>query len=527
MTSKPLRILLVDDDEDDLVLVRDLLRQIGSDRYQSDWCSEYGEAIRRLTEGGFDLCIVDYRLGVKDGIELIEEARSRSIGVPLILLTGQGDRETDLAAMEAGAADFLDKSQLNADMLERALRYAVHSHRIERQRAQLLAVAEQQAAQLRYLANELTRAEQRERRRVAQTLHDHLQQLLVAAKMRMDRVGVKASAQGDEQLRVAVKQVQQLLSDSIEASRTLTVQLSPPVLHDRGLVPALEWLSRQFLKEHNLDVQVIPRDGVEINDDSVRDFLFQAVRELLFNVVKHAGTERAEVETAQTESGEFAVTVQDYGRGCDAERVIHAPRQEGFGLFHIQQRLAFLGGKFDAESQEDEGCRITLTVPLVSQEVIEEETRQASAQAQALPTIPAIPRPRPHNPDAVRVLLVDDHKILREGIAGLLLDQPTIAVVGEAADGQAAIDLVRELKPDVIVMDVSMPVLSGIEATRRIREEWPAVQVVGLSMHEKDDMAVAMREAGAFAYLPKGGPADDLVRAILLAARESAAARVP
>jgi len=114
----------------------------------------------------------------------------------------------------------------------------------------------------------------------------------------------------------------------------------------------------------------------------------------------------------------------------------------------------------------------------------------------------------------IRILVVDDHDIVREGLVGLLDHAADIEVVGEAGSGQEAIDLARDLRPDVIVMDVSMPGMDGIEATRRITAECPGIRVVGLSMHDGDSVVRRMRDAGAAAYVTKGGPADDLLDAV-------------
>ncbi|MBI2201616.1 MAG: response regulator transcription factor, partial [Armatimonadetes bacterium] len=86
----------------------------------------------------------------------------------------------------------------------------------------------------------------------------------------------------------------------------------------------------------------------------------------------------------------------------------------------------------------------------------------------------------------IRVLLADDHAIVREGVKMILIKEPDIEVVGEASDGQEALDLVDRLKPGVVVMDISMPGMGGIEATQHVRERYPGVNVLALTMHEDE-----------------------------------------
>jgi CheY-like chemotaxis protein len=122
--------------------------------------------------------------------------------------------------------------------------------------------------------------------------------------------------------------------------------------------------------------------------------------------------------------------------------------------------------------------------------------------------------PFPVERNVIRVLLADDHEILRAGIASLLTSARGIQVVGEAGDGARAVELATELEPDVVVMDVTMPKMNGIEATEQIVSSLPNVRVIGLSMHSESDMAQAMQRAGASAYVTKGGAAIDLIDAI-------------
>ncbi len=114
----------------------------------------------------------------------------------------------------------------------------------------------------------------------------------------------------------------------------------------------------------------------------------------------------------------------------------------------------------------------------------------------------------------IRVLVVDDHEVMRQGLAGLLTAEPDIEIVGEAVDGKVAVELTQQLGPDVLLMDISMPVMNGIEATRLIHARYPTVCVIGLSMFEEVEMAQAMWDAGAVAYLIKSGAADALVETI-------------
>jgi DNA-binding NarL/FixJ family response regulator len=121
------------------------------------------------------------------------------------------------------------------------------------------------------------------------------------------------------------------------------------------------------------------------------------------------------------------------------------------------------------------------------------------------------------------VLLADDHPIVRQGLHALL-EREGLDVVGEAADGHEAVAMAAALKPDVVVMDVNMPRMDGVEASKRIKRELPATVVIGLSMHEGGNHESAMRESGAAAYLTKDSAAERLIETIMRCRAESLSA---
>src|SRR5215831_7684559 len=131
MNDAPIRVLVVDDDEDDYIIARDLISSIRERRYKVEWAGTFNAGLEAVKRREHSICLLDYRLGEMTGLDLLRQARKSGCRVPMILLTGQGDHEVDVEAMKAGAADYLVKGQLNADTLERAMRYAIEGKRAE------------------------------------------------------------------------------------------------------------------------------------------------------------------------------------------------------------------------------------------------------------------------------------------------------------------------------------------------------------------------------------------------------------
>jgi CheY-like chemotaxis protein len=306
----------------------------------------------------------------------------------------------------------------------------------------------------------------------------------------------------DSPLRRLASEAGDLLAEAIGTSRTLTSELSPLVLRDRGLIAALEWLARWMGERHGLRVDVDLDRGAEPAEEAVRLALFEAARELLLTVSRHTGARRAWVEAERDGDGRLRLVVSDDGQGFEAEPSVPDPDGGGSGLFGLRERISWLGGTVSVDGAPGGGTSVAVTVPArLDERVI------------AAVTAPPI-RVTPSVAQEIRVLLVDDHEMVRQGLATMLEFEPDIVIVGEAANGREALRLARSLRPDVILMDITMPVMDGLEATRRISAEVPGVRVIGVSLHESSDMARAMAEAGAVGYLSKAGPTDRLVHEI-------------
>lgn len=375
------------------------------------------------------------------------------------------------------------------------------NHELERQVAERTRLAEARAALLQKLARELLDTEQRERRHLSQVLHDHLQQLLTAAQMRAHLLASHATGHEEAQ------ELLELLKEAIAESRSLAAELSPPVLA-RGLLPALRWLADQMLQKHHLRVVLDLSDAREPEDEQVSAFVLQAAQELLFNAVKHAGVEEVSLRLLAEESS-LLLEVADDGSGFDTNDL---EAQEGMvlgtGILSIRNRTELLGGEMEVASAPGHGSSFRLRMPV--------SIKAATGASKAVqPRLKISGTPTETGGAPIRVLIVDDHDIVREGLVGLLSNYAEIEIVGEACDGATAVAMAKELVPGVVLMDVTMPGINGIEATRQILTNEPSIRVIGLSMHEEQDVADQMMQAGAIAYVNKGGPYDGLIATIL------------
>ena len=375
---------------------------------------------------------------------------------------------------------------------------ATLSQRVKERTAEL----ELRATQLQRLAAELTNAEDRERERLAGFLHDDLQQHLAAMKLRAsmlvaDLIQPEAVEQAEEFTR--------MIDESIAKTRTLSHELAPPTPKSSGVASALEWLAEDMRQRYGLSITLEVDPQARLKSPVHASALVRAVRELLFNVHKHSGVHAAHVRVYRND-GEIHLSVRDKGVGFDPDTLQGTgATTPGIGLFAIMERIKLLGGRADVDSSTGNGCCVSLYMP-ASEHLLEAPSPAPAARLKR-------GSGRHETDGKIRVLLVDDQAVMREGLASLLTSAG-FQVAGQAASGREAIELTEVLIPDVILMDVSMAGMDGIEATGVIASRFPDVRVIGLSMHDDAGTSARMLHAGAWCYLCKTGPADDLLNAI-------------
>ena len=469
------------------------------------------------------LIVIDVNLPGMDGLEVCRIVKNDAATKHIMVLQMSAARGTAMdraVGLDCGADAYLvepvEPVELTATV--RALLRLAQSEEQMRKFAgeleQLVAERTQELVQsqerLRGLATELNLVEHRERKRLASDLHDYLAQLLVLAKMKLAQS--KPLAEQAPGCAEFINQADKVISDALTYTQTMVTELIPPYLHEFGLPTALRWLGDRMAQQALAVTVQIEDDDFSLPEDQAV-LLFQSVRELLINSAKYAQAGQAMVWLKQKD-GRLQIAVSDKGVGFNpAAPASNAltPLSSKFGLFSIRERMKALGGWFDLQSAPGQGTTATLVLPLErlvnKSEIFEVESAPRGPRVAAM-------HPTHRKESRTRVVLVDDHAMMRQGLRGMLESYPDVKVVGEAWNGEEAVACVEELRPAIVVMDIHMPKLNGIEATALIKSRYPDTIVIGLSVNANVVDREAMKRAGAMMLLPKEAAVEELYRAI-------------
>lgn len=569
-----LRVLIVEDDPLDAELAVRELRKSG---YDPEWqrVDTRADFMNYLVQDPPDIIISDHvmpQFSSSEALQCIFESR---LTTPFIVMSHAIGDEEAVRLIRNGAADYilkdrmarlgeavrhaLEKEQLRSQyaaaqedlrrlnqelerrIVERTAELEVANStlahelsqrkQIEEQLRQFTSTLEERVkertqqlstsyAKLRALATDLTVAEQTERRRLAMELHDYLAQILVVSRMKVAQL---LSQKHDPEVRKTLQAVDQLLHQSLDYTRSLVSELTPQALYESGLGAAIQWLGEQMRRQGVLDVEIdLGAPALPLPEaDAV--LLFHSIRELLFNVLKHGKINRAFVSVQCTQNV-LSITVSDQGCGFDVSR-LSEDHSDRFGLLSIRERMTALGGSFDLQSAPGKGTVASLHLPVtvssgsMAVEGVNPPVENAAPRRTFKPDL-VPPSPRETNAlTPLRVLIVDDHQMVREGLCSILKQYDDLTVVGQASTGEQALQLVRTLMPEVVIMDMHMPGWNGAESTKRILKEHPATVVIGLSVQTDSHVSDSMLAAGAAGFLPKDTIGSELYSTIHTAFR--------
>lgn len=361
-----MQLLLIEDDEVDKEIVYRLLK---SKDYRIHHVSTGKEALQFIEINHPDCILLDYRLPDVDGLMLLPLLVDDFF--PVIVLTGEDSPEVIVEAIQRGAQDYLVKGSLTTEMLTRSIKNAIDKsnlHKEINQKQQELAkqarVLAKRNQDVKALASALSLAEQRERRRISQILHDDVQQMLYGLAARIQILHIKSSPDAKEALKDLFTDIKDLIQQTIDITRILAVDLTPPVLKLGGISSGLEWLAQRMKQIHDLDVELKIKGDCHIENEDMRTLVLQLVQELLFNVVKHAQTKTAFL-SMEDKNQHIVIKVQDDGVGFDiSKKLTEQPHKiDGFGIYSIQERLNLFDGELEIMSEPGKGTTVTIILP--------------------------------------------------------------------------------------------------------------------------------------------------------------------
>ncbi len=367
---------------------------------------------------------------------------------------------------------------------------------------------------LRQLSGRLLQLQDEERRRIARDLHDTTGQKVAALSMSLDRVARLIDSRKPER-QEALEEGREIVRMIGEEIRTLSYLLHPPLLDESGLGSAVRWYAEGFQKRSGIQLNVNIASDLGRLTTEVEMTLFRVVQESLTNVHRYSGSPNAEISIS-SEPDSVRLEVVDHGKGIEvgAARVhVEGIAALGVGIPGMRERLRQLGGQLDVDFGR-EGTRVTAIVPFKKAKVAEAVVREDAATGS---------NAEKHSEDGVRlgnsdmrrrILIADDHEVMRRGVRGLLESHDEWAVCGEAFEGREAVTKWRELRPDLIIMDINMPGLTGIDAAQQIRKETPSAKILFFSVHESPQTVREVVNAGAQGYVAKSRAGHDLIDAV-------------
>jgi signal transduction histidine kinase len=387
MQTQATIILLIEDDEEDYILLKKHLSRIAGEHYEVLWETTYEQGLARMLEGKHDLCMLDYRLGAQNGIELITEARERGYLLPIVLLTGASEARIDILALQAGADDYIDKGHLQGELLQRVIRYAIERKKAEHEREKLL--REQ-------IANR--ELEQRRNEFTSMVVHE-IKTPLTSVKGYVQLLHRKSDRVGDEQTRLLtsrmdtqINKLTGLIDDLLDVTRINggKLQMREEYFAFDNLVQEVIADLQPLTEQHSIRLE--GETSAMVWGDRLR--IGQVITNFVTNAIKYApATDLIVVKTCSCEQS-VTLCVQDFGPGIPKEqqakvfdpfyRIVNPALREtpglGLGLHISSEIIQRHEGRIWVESEEGKGATFCFALSLDRKAALEPELPQEAIQ---------------------------------------------------------------------------------------------------------------------------------------------------
>jgi len=473
MLDKVTQLLLVEDDEDDYILTCDYLEQLDSHAFNVQWVSSPEQAIETLSKNEHDICLLDYRLGASNGLDVLKEAIANGFSGPIIMLTGQSDDELDSAALDAGAVDYLIKGEMSSSRFARAIRYALARKDVEGERVERLKAEAENRSKDRFLAH------------LSHELRTPLSSILGYTELLMQS---DFSQQAENELGVIYrngKHLLSLLNDVLDLSKIAAdkLELTPSEVNLDSMLADVYTLMRVSVLDKGLALKFESDQALPLvaRLDATR------VRQILINLINNAVkfTDKGEIVvkawTQHVDGTEMLFfSIKDSGMGIAPEKqqLIFKPFEQiadvesrsvggaGLGLAICAELLSRMQGNISLHSEIGKGSTFTISVYPGDISGVERQVLNFSSAPQLQSKL---------TPSKVhgRVLVVDDLRDLRMLVGHMI--SSCGARVDYAEHGQQALEKVRiadayKAPYDIIFIDIHMPIMGGKEATIELRK---------------------------------------------------------
>lgn len=482
--QKKARILIVEDDEDDFIIARDCIEELDEYYFTIDWVSTPDAALEQLRLNQHDVCLLDYQLGALTGLTVLDKAKEVGSQVPIIMLTGQSDKVLDKAALDAGAVDFIVKSELDSPRFARSIRYAIARQEVEKERLERINIELQSRSKDRFLAH------------LSHELRTPLTSILGYTELLLSTDKAEPVANELNIILNNSRHLLSLLNDVLDLSKIAAnkLEVNRTTTNLNSFLVDIYTLMQVAANDKGIDLTLNSTTllPLEIETDSTR--LRQILINLIYNALKF--TEKGSVSitvSAEVEENQcllfFAVT--DTGQGIPAKKMatIFQPFEQvediisrkevgaGLGLAISSELAKKLDGKITVTSTEGQGSCFTLSLACENFELTELINLSLTKTS-------TLKKNSPLKPLSGKILVVDDLSDIR-----LLIGHFTRSfglIVEFANNGREALEKVissidNKAPYDAVLMDIHMPDMNGKEAVVAIREQGFDQQILALT----------------------------------------------